>query len=186
MIEQFALAQDSLEAAPDGGRNVYMRAAGGSEGYGIGGTIGLKLALPSRPVVGLVGDGSLCFADSGLWSAAHHGIPVLYVIPNNRSYGIVAGFFGQAEGKMKERGEYDGVVLDGIDPVKIAEGFGIEGRQVQEEALLEEALAQGLKVVEEEQRPFLLNVQLPLGLPPGGRPATPFRLAATLGKATAV
>ena len=28
---------------------------------------------------------------------------------------------------MKETGEYPGVVLDGIDPVKIAEGFGVEG-----------------------------------------------------------
>ena len=117
MIEQFALPLDCLGKPSGAGNNVYVRPAGGSEGYGIGAAAGLKLAAPDRPVVGLVGDGSLFYADSGLWTAVHHAIPVLYVIPNNQSYGIVANFFGLAEGAMKQAGEYAGVVLDGIDPV---------------------------------------------------------------------
>ena len=50
------------------------------------------------------------------------------------------------------------MVLDGIDPVKIGEGFGIEGPQVEEESSLSQALEQGLEVVEREERPFLLNI----------------------------
>ena len=176
MIEQFAMPLDTLGGADDAGRNVYVRAAGGSEGYGIGGAVGLKLAAPDRPVVGLVGDGSMYYADSGLWTAAHHRIPVLYVIPNNEAYGIVANAFGRAGGNMNQSGEYAGVVLDKIDPVKVAEGFGVEGRHVQDESRLEEALEHGLKVVEEEQRPFLLNVHLPRGLPEGGHASVPFSL----------
>ena len=95
MIEQFVLPLNSIGGGDDAGRNVYVQAAGGAEGYGIGGAMGLKLGAPSRPVVGLVGDGSVFYADSGLWTAVHHGIPVLYVIPNNRSYGIVANYFGR-------------------------------------------------------------------------------------------
>jgi hypothetical protein len=34
----------------------------------------------------------------------------------------------------------------------------------------------GLKLVEREQRPFLLDVRLPLGLPSGGQAAASFRL----------
>ena len=68
------------------------------------------------------------------------------------------------------------MVLDGIDPVKIAAGFGVEGLQVQEESRLDEALQQGLQIVEDEQRPFLLDVRLPLGVPEGGQVARPFRL----------
>ena len=109
------------------------------------------------------------YADSGLWTAVHHGIPVLYVIPNNQGYGIVANYFGLAEGAMKQTNEYHGVVLDGIDPVQIAAGFGVAGRRVQEESGLDEALAHGLQVVEQERRPFLLDVRLPLGLPRRGR-----------------
>jgi benzoylformate decarboxylase len=177
MIEQFALPLDTLGGTPDAGKNVYIRPAGGSEGYGIGAAIGTKLAAPNRPVVGLVGDGSLYYADSGLWTTVHHSIPVLYVIPNNQAYGIVANYFGLADGAMKQANEYHGVVLDGIDPVQIAAGFGVEGQRVQEESRLDAALAYGLQVVEKEQRPFLLDVRLPMGVPQGGKPAWPFRLA---------
>jgi thiamine pyrophosphate-dependent acetolactate synthase large subunit-like protein len=175
MIEQFALPIASLAGQEDPGNNVYMYAAGGSEGYGIGGTIGLKLGSPESRVVGLVGDGSLFYSDSGIWTAAHHKIPVLYVIPNNQSYGVVAGAFGNANGNMKSTGEYGGVVLEGIDPAKLSESFGIESDTVTEESRLNNALEHGLKVVDDEQRPFLLDVRLPLGLPKGGRPAKHFR-----------
>lgn len=177
MIEQFALPLDCLEDSSGTGRNVYVRPAGGSEGYGIGGAAGLKLAAPDRPVVGLVGDGSVFYADSGLWTTVHHAIPVLYVIPNNQSYGIVANYFGLADGAMKQASEYSGVVLDGIDPVQIAAGFGVEGMRVQDECRVEDAIEHGLQIVEEEQRPYLLDVRLPLGLPAGGQAAPPFRLA---------
>ena len=116
------------------------------------------------------------YADSGLWTAAHHDIPVLYVIANNQSYGIVAGAFERSGGVMSQTGEYAGVVLDGIDPIKIASGFGVEGMHVRDESRLTEAITRGLEVVEGEGRPFLLNVHLPLGLPKGGRAATPFHL----------
>lgn len=185
MVEQYALPIDSRGDAYGAGRNAYIRAAGGSEGYGIGGTIGLKLAAPDKPVVGLVGDGSMYYADSGLWTAAHHKIPALFVIPNNQAYGIVASNFERAGGIMKETGEYPGVVLDGIDPVKIAEGFGVEGRHIDDESNLENAITQALNVVEGEERPFLLNVKLPLGLPGGGRAATPFHLTESRKKASA-
>jgi benzoylformate decarboxylase len=76
-------------------------------------------AAPDKPVVALVGDGSMYYADSALWTAVHHRIPVLYVIANNGAYGIVANQFDRAGGTIKETGEYDGVVLDNIDTVLI-------------------------------------------------------------------
>ena len=88
-MEQYAVPLDLFDADPASG-NVYIRAAGGSEGYDIGGTIGVKLAAPEKTVVGLIGDGSMFYADSGLWTAAHHQIPVLYVVSNNQAYGVVA------------------------------------------------------------------------------------------------
>ena len=175
--EQFAVPLDCALPEEDGGKTVFIRPAGGSEGYGIGAPIGLKLAAPEKPVVSLVGDGSLYYADSGLWTAAHHSIPVLYVISNNRGYGIVAGAFGGAQGHMKGTGEYEGVVLEGMDPVKIAEAFGVEGIHVETEPELENAIANGLDVTEKEGRPYLLDVRLPLGLPQGGRARNPFRLS---------
>ena len=185
MIEQYVVPLDTVGGSDGGGKNTYIRAAGGSEGYGIGGAVGLKLAAPDKPVVGLVGDGSMFYADSGLWTAAHHGVPVLYIISNNQSYGVVASSFGRANGVMKETGEYAGVVLDGIDPVKLADGFGVDGMHVQDESRLAAAIDHGLNVVEGENRPFLLNVRLPLGVPEGGRAAKQFRLAEAVAAAQA-
>ena len=139
--------------------------------------MGVKLAAPDQPVVGLVGDGSMFYADSGIWTAVHHRIPLLYVISNNQSYGIVSGAFSRAQGVMKETGEYAGVALEGIDPVKIADGFGMDGARVSEESELTGALDKGLQVAVKEQRPYLLDVRLPLGLPDGGRGAAPFQLS---------
>ena len=169
-IEQFAVAQDLLDNSGEVGNNEYIRPAGGSEGYGMGAAIGAKLGAPGKPVVGLVGDGSLYYSDSALWTAASHNVPVMYVISNNGAYGIVATSFGNANSNMKETGEYRGVVLDNIDPVKLAEGFGVEAMDATDEATISDAIEHGLKTVEEENRPFLLNVHLPLGLPEGGRP----------------
>ena len=175
-IEQFAVPQDILENSSETGNNEYIRPAGGSEGYGVGAAIGAKLGVPGKPVVGLVGDGSLYYSDSALWTAASHKIPVLYVISNNGAYGIVASSFANANANMKETGEYRGVVLDNIDPVKLAEGFGVEAMDVTDEATVSDAIEQGLKTVADEGRPFLLNVHMPLGLPEGGRPGSIYSL----------
>ena len=180
-IEQFAVAQDILANSGDAGNNQYIRPAGGSEGYGVGMTIGAKLGAPDRPVAGLVGDGSLYYSDHALWTAASHGVPVLYCISNNGAYGIVANSFANADANMKETGEYRGVVLDGIDPVKLAEGFGVEAMDATDEATISDAIEHGLGVVERENRPFLLNVHLPLGLPEGGRPGQIYSLSGELG-----
>ena len=180
-IEQFAVAQDILANNDDAGRNQYIRPAGGSEGYGVGMAIGAKLGAPDTPVVGLVGDGSLYYSDHALWTAASHGVPVLYVISNNGAYGIVASSFANADADMRETGEYRGVVLDGIDPVKLAEGFGVEAMDATDEATISDAIEHGLGVVEREKRPFLLNVHMPLGLPEGGRPGEIYNMSAELG-----
>jgi len=148
--------------------NILMKGAGGSEGWGVGAGIGAKLAVGEKPVIGLVGDGSLYYADSGLWTAVHHNVPLLYVIPNNGAYGIVAGFFGQSGGRMSDTGSYQGVVLDGIDPVKIADAFGMEGERVDDEEKLNKTIERALEIVMKQNRPYLLDVRLPLGLPEGG------------------
>jgi benzoylformate decarboxylase len=173
LMEQFALMQ-CIGGLQPAGNNVYLQPAGGSEGYGMGAAIGVKLAAPDKPVVGLVGDGSVYYSDSAFWTAARHKVPVLYVIPNNGSYGVVARAFGNAGGSMKKTGEYAGVVLDNIDIVKIAEAYGVDGMHVQEESDLANAMERGLDVVEGEGRPYILNVHLPVGLPQGGRPAQPY------------
>ena len=142
----------------------------------MGAPIGTKLGASDQPVIGLVGDGSVYYSDSALWTAAHHKIPVLYVIANNGTYVIVAGQFAAAEGAMKRQGKYAGVVLDGIEIVKLAESFGVEGIRVEEETKIQQSIEESLDIVEREGRPLLLDVKMPLGLPQNGQASKPFHL----------
>lgn len=67
----------------------YLGAEGGAGvGAGPGITVGVGLAARNsgRTVVGILGDGNLLMAPTALWTAAHHQIPVLVVVANNRSY----------------------------------------------------------------------------------------------------
>jgi acetolactate synthase I/II/III large subunit len=65
---------------------------GNSGGFGIGynapGSLGAALANKKygRLSVAIQGDGDLMFAPGTLWTAAHHQIPILYVMHNNRAY----------------------------------------------------------------------------------------------------
>ena len=62
---------------------------GGALGWGMGGTLGIKLANPDSPVVGVIGDGSAMMTIQALWTAAAENIPVVYVICNNGVYRVL-------------------------------------------------------------------------------------------------
>jgi len=62
---------------------------GAGLGYGLGGSMGAALALKGsgRLCIDIQGDGDLLMTPSGLWTAAHHQIPLLVIVVNNHSYG---------------------------------------------------------------------------------------------------
>ncbi|MDB5776057.1 MAG: thiamine pyrophosphate enzyme-like TPP-binding protein [Herbaspirillum sp.] len=69
------------------GHDQYMgKYSGGGLGYGIGASLGVALAYPDRLCIDLQGDGDFLFTPTGLWTAAHHDIPLLTILVNNRSY----------------------------------------------------------------------------------------------------
>ena len=53
------------------------------------GAVGIRLAVPDRPVVAVIGDGSALYNIQALWTAAHLRLPMVYVIANNRGYRIL-------------------------------------------------------------------------------------------------
>jgi thiamine pyrophosphate-dependent acetolactate synthase large subunit-like protein len=61
---------------------------GGGVGSGPGITIGAALALKDsgRMTVGVLGDGDCLMSMNALWTAVRYGIPVLFIVANNRSY----------------------------------------------------------------------------------------------------
>jgi len=67
----------------------YFGVRGGGIGWGLGAAIGIKLALPQRPVVALIGDGSAMYAIQALWTAARERVAVIFVILTNGGYRIL-------------------------------------------------------------------------------------------------
>lgn len=61
---------------------------GGGMGYGPGALVGGALAARDRGefAVGIIGDGDLMFAPGAIWTAAHHHLPMLVIVNNNRTY----------------------------------------------------------------------------------------------------
>jgi thiamine pyrophosphate-dependent acetolactate synthase large subunit-like protein len=70
----------------------YYRATGNSGAAGVGynaaAMIGIGLANKSkgRLTVGFAGDGDFLMAPGVIWTAAHHQIPLLMIVHNNRAY----------------------------------------------------------------------------------------------------
>ena len=120
----------------------------GSLGDALPMAMGVKLALPDRPVVGVVGDGNAMYSIQGLWTAAHHQIPVVWVICNNATYRILKLNSMRVLGP-EAREKLHSVDLGGpaLNFAKIAESLGIDGVQVtrgdEVRPAIERALASG-------------------------------------------
>lgn len=126
-----------------------FRARGGGIGQGLPGALGLKVAYPDRPVVGIASDGSSMYSITALWTAAHHRIPVTFVMCNNASYRLLKLNLQ----KYRSAGEAGRPFahLDLSDPElrfdRIAEALGIRGRRIERPdeigPALREAIASG-------------------------------------------
>lgn len=137
--DDVAIFEEAMTSAAAFGRHVpvhpgrYFRARGGGIGPGIPGAVGLKLAMPDRPVVGVVSDGSGLYSITALWTAAHHRVPVVWVVINNGTYRILKENLVEYLGD--ERAGRQFVELDLADPPlrydEIARAFGVTAERVE-------------------------------------------------------
>ena len=67
----------------------FLSAAMGGLGFALPAAIGVRMALPDRPVVAVVGDGSAMFGIQSLWSAARYEAGALFVVLSNGGYAIM-------------------------------------------------------------------------------------------------
>src|ERR1700738_4369152 len=106
----------------------YFGLRGGGIGWGLPAAMGVKLALPDRPVVGLIGDGSAMYTCQGLLTAAHYGIGAIFVILNTSSYRILKQRLHAMRGLSEQADNYVGMELTDpkIDFVGLARSLGIK------------------------------------------------------------
>ncbi|HEU5322473.1 MAG TPA: thiamine pyrophosphate-binding protein [Methylomirabilota bacterium] len=136
----------------------FFALRGGGIGWGLPAALGVKLALPGRPVVALVGDGSAMYTNQALWTAAHESLAVVYVILNNASYRILKQRTHALKGFSAEDDRYVAMDLDRprIDFVGLARSLGVPGERVEKAVEIGPALGRGLA----SGGPYLLDVRL--------------------------
>lgn len=131
---------------------------GGGIGWGLPAAIGVKLALPQRPVVALIGDGSAMYTCQALWSAAHDRVAVVFVILNNRSYRILKQRTNAMKGFAAQTDRYVGMDLTdpNVDYVGLAGALGVAGARAKTVKEAVELVRQGLA----GNAPALVEVEL--------------------------
>ena len=136
----------------------YFGLRGGGIGWGLPAAIGAKLALPDRPVVGLIGDGSALYTIQALWTAAHYKIPVTIVILNNTSYRILKQRLHALRGHAEQVDAYVGMELvnPAVDFVGLARSFGVNAERAKTVKEATDLVAKGLK----SDTTLLIDVEL--------------------------
>nr|WP_245690801.1 benzoylformate decarboxylase [Sinosporangium album] len=114
--------QDHVRIGADG---AYLFTTGGGLGFGLPAAVGAQLAAPRRPVVAVMGDGSMHYALPAMWTAAAYGVPLTVIVLTNREYAILKWF-----GRLEKVSGIPGLELPGIDIRSIAEGYGLATRHV--------------------------------------------------------
>jgi len=140
-----------------------MHGAGGI-GYCIGASAGAGLAARSRDriVINIQCDGDLNYTPGSLWTAAHHKLPLLTIMHNNRGYHqevmylhYMAGVRGRGSDRM-----HIGTTLREpfIDYAKLGEAYGVKSEgPIEDPEKLTAAYKRGIASVL-EGKPYLIDV----------------------------
>jgi acetolactate synthase-1/2/3 large subunit len=137
----------------------YIRCEG-SLGWGLPGAMGVKCALPDRPVLCFTGDGGIYYHLTELETAARHGINLVVVVNNNSSLNqeiplVKAAYKEKRDDKSGELWRFQ----KNADLAKVAEALGCAAFRVEKpgelKTLLPKAFAMGkpvlLDCISEEQ-----------------------------------
>ena len=156
--EDAVIVEEAITGSPEiphafsfGGHGDYFCGRGGGIGQGIAGALGVRLAIPDRPMLCLSGDGSAMYSIQALWTAAHHRLPIVFIILANAEYRILKHNLDIYRKRFGVATNHPYREMDLIDPplgfVEMAAGMGVEGTRVTEPdalaAAVRDALASG-------------------------------------------
>jgi len=133
-------------------------------GYGIGASTGAALAAKTRGrfVINVQCDGDLNYAPGSLWTAAHHRLPLLTIMHNNRAWHqelMFLEFMAGARGRGTDRAHIGTTLRDPfINYAKMAETYGMASEgPISDPSQLRPALERGIASVKRGE-PYLIDV----------------------------
>jgi acetolactate synthase I/II/III large subunit len=118
-------------------------------GYGLGITLGAKLAEPKKICINVMGDASFGMTGMDIETAARNKIAILTVVFNN-------GVMGAERDVLKISDEKYGAMTVGGNYKKVAEGLNVAATRVEKPGDIVGAIKEGVSVTEKGS-PFLLE-----------------------------
>lgn len=137
----------------------FLSAAMGGLGFAVPAAIGVRMGLPERPVVAVVGDGSAMYAVQALWTAAHYRSGVLIVVLSNGRYAVM----DQLAAKHGDGGGPPWPPFEELRVATVARGLGCPAMEVDDLPRLEELFDEILPSLAERTTPLLLDVAVAPG-----------------------
>ncbi|MCP4620610.1 MAG: thiamine pyrophosphate-binding protein [Bradyrhizobium sp.] len=158
--ESITASLDLARAFEYRGFGDYFGGRGGGIGQGLAGAIGVKVAMPDRPVVAVSGDGSAMYSIQSLWSAAHHKLAIVFVVLANREYRILKHNVDVWRQNFQPGTQHPYQQMDlagpALDFVRLAEGMGVEAVRVEKADGIAPALAAAVAA----NRPYLVEIAI--------------------------
>jgi benzoylformate decarboxylase len=157
--EDVLLVEESPSTQPELYQRIPVRApfgflgtANGALGFGLAGSIGVRMGLPDRPVVAVLGDGSTMYAIQALWSASRYDVGVLLVVLANGRYAIMDAL-AQHAGRDAPWPDFESVDIGAI-----SRGLGCPSVRVETHDDLVATLDDVIPGLAERGEPLLLEV----------------------------
>ena len=136
----------------------------GGMGYGAPASVGAALAARARNriVINVQTDGDLNYAPGVLWTAAHHKLPMLTVMHNNRAWHqeyMFVEYMAGVRGRGAERAHIGSTLRDPyLDYAKMAAGYGVASEgPISDPTKLSAALKRGVASAKRGE-PYLVDV----------------------------
>lgn len=149
----FGRVQDLLTTEP--GR--YFFARGGVLGCSMPAAVGAALATKGW-VVSFVGDGGAMYSPQALWSAAHYRARTVFIVFNNRRYGVLQNVAKSLGYENAKNGRFVGMdVADpAIDFLSLAASMGVPAERAKDRDSIGAAVARAL----ERDGPSLIEIPI--------------------------
>lgn len=133
-------------------------------GYGLGAATGAALAARDRDriVINVQTDGDFNYTPGALWTAAHHNLPMLTIMHNNRAWHMelmYVQYMAGVRGRGTDRAHIGTTLRDPyIDYAKLAAGYGVKSEgPIDDPTQLATAFARGVEAVKSGE-PYLIDV----------------------------
>jgi benzoylformate decarboxylase len=141
--------------------DTFYTFASGILGWNLPAAVGIALAERdsgrNRPVIAIIGDGSVQYSVQSLWTAAQLRLPILIIVPSNDEYCILKSF-----AVLEETPGVPGLDIPGLDIVSIAKGYGCDAVRLDDIEEIKKAAVEAWS----KSKPTVLEIPISRQIPP--------------------